>query len=51
MKTSTLTLIVIGALVLILGGCGCNSYNGLVTGDQNVQKLWSGVETDRKSVV
>lgn len=46
MKTSTLALIVIGALVLILGGCGCNSYNGLVTGDQNVQKLWSGVETN-----
>lgn len=46
MKTSTLVLIVIGALVLILGGCGCNRYNGLVTADQKVQNLWSGVETN-----
>ncbi len=46
MNTKTLTLVVIGALVLILGGCGCSSYNGLVVGDQEVQKVWSNVETN-----
>lgn len=46
MKTKNLTLIIILALVLILGGCGCSSYNGLVTGDQSVQTSWSNVETN-----
>ena len=46
MKTGTLVLIVIIAGVLILGGCGCNSYNGLVKGDQSVQSAWSNVETN-----
>ena len=46
MKTRNLSLIIILALVLVLGGCGCNSYNGLVTGDQSVQTSWSNVETN-----
>ena len=46
MKTSSLVLIVIVVLVLVLGGCGCNSYNGLVKGDQTVQSSWSNVETN-----
>ena len=46
MNTKTITLVVIGALILILGGCGCSSYNGLVTGDQDVKKVWSNVETN-----
>ncbi|MBS4042980.1 MAG: LemA family protein [Chitinophagaceae bacterium] len=46
MSTKNLTLIVIGALILFLGGCGCKSYNGLVTGDQDVKKSWSNVETN-----
>ena len=46
MNTKTLTLVIIGALVLILGGCGCSSYNGLVGGDQTVQQVWSNVETN-----
>jgi len=46
MKTGTLALIVIVAAVLVLGGCGCNSYNGLVKGDQSVQNAWSNVETN-----
>jgi LemA protein len=46
MNTKTLTLIVIGALVLLLGGCGCSSYNGLASGDQAVKKSWSDVETN-----
>ncbi len=46
MKTKNLSLIIIGALLLFLGGCGCNSYNGLVKGDQSVKESWSNVETN-----
>ncbi len=46
MSTKNLSLIVIAVLILFLGGCGCNSYNGLVTGDQTVQSSWSNVETN-----
>lgn len=46
MKTGTLALIVIVALVLVLGGCGCSSYNNLVRGDQGVKSSWSNVETN-----
>jgi LemA protein len=46
MKTKNLALIVIVAIVLILGGCGCSSYNGLVGGDQGVKAAWSNVETN-----
>ena len=46
MKTKNLALIVIVALVVILGGCGCSSYNGLVKGDQGVKQSWSNVETN-----
>src|SRR6478672_8643132 len=46
MKTKNLGLIIVLALILILAGCGCNSYNGLVTGNQNVQTAWSNVETN-----
>jgi len=44
--TKNLALIVILALVLILGGCGCNSYNGLVTADQSVKNSLGNVETN-----
>ncbi|CAN5710255.1 LemA family protein [soil metagenome] len=46
MKTKSLGLIVVVALILVLGGCGCSSYNGLVSGDQDVQKVWANVETN-----
>lgn len=46
MKTSTLALIVIVALLLILGGCGCVQYNGIVTADNDVKTAWSNVETN-----
>jgi LemA protein len=46
MSTSKLTLIVIGVLILFLGGCGCNSYNGLIDVDQHVKTKWSDVETN-----
>ena len=44
--TRNLTLIVVLALVLLLGGCGCNSYNGLVTADQSVKNSLGNVETN-----
>ncbi|MEO6313442.1 MAG: LemA family protein [Chitinophagaceae bacterium] len=44
--TKNLTLIVILALVLVLGGCGCNSYNGLVSTDQSVKNSWGNVEAN-----
>ena len=46
MSTKNLTLIVIAALVLLLGGCGCNGYNGLVTLDETVKNTWANVESD-----
>jgi len=44
--TRNLTLIIIAVLLLFLGGCGCNSYNGLVSSDQAVKNSWSNVETN-----
>jgi LemA protein len=46
MSTKNITLIVIAGLILILGYSGCNGYNGLVKGDQNVKEAWSNVETN-----
>lgn len=46
MNTKTIALIVIGALLLFLGGCGCRGYNNLVKGDVGVKKSWSDVETN-----
>lgn len=37
--------ILLGILVLLVF-MGCNSYNGLVTADQEVKKVWSNVETN-----
>lgn len=44
--TRNITLLVILAIVLIFGAWGCNGYNKLVSGDQNVQKVWGNVETN-----
>lgn len=46
MNTKKLSLIVIGALILLLGGCGCRFYNGLASTDQTVKESWSNVETN-----
>ncbi len=45
MNTKYLTLIVVVIFILLLGGCGCSSYNGLVGADQGVKNAWSNVET------
>ncbi len=44
--TKNLTLIIILAAVLILGGCGCGSYNGLVQQDEVVKNAWNKVQSD-----
>ncbi|MCW3080368.1 LemA family protein [Segetibacter sp.] len=44
--TKNLTLIIILAVILILGGCGCGSYNGLVQQDESVKNSWNKVQSD-----
>jgi len=39
-------LLAIGAIVVILLLWGCGGYNGLVSADQNVKKVWGNVETN-----
>lgn len=39
-------LLIMLAIVALLGFWGCNGYNGLVTSDQDVKKVWSNVETN-----
>jgi len=46
MSTKNITLIVIGALILILGWTGCNGYNGLILQDENVNNAWNKVQSD-----
>ncbi len=44
MKKGTLTLIIILGVILLLGGCGCGRYNGLVTADQEVKTATANIE-------
>jgi len=46
MNTRNLTIVVIIVAVLLLGGCGCSSYNGLVQQDETVQNSWNNVQSD-----
>ncbi|HRH60853.1 MAG TPA: LemA family protein [Chitinophagaceae bacterium] len=46
MKTRNLGLIVVIAVILILGGCGCKGYNKMVGQDQNVKGKWGNVQSD-----
>ena len=46
MKSRNLILIVILAAVLLIGGCGCGGYNGLVKQDESVKKAWNNVQSD-----
>lgn len=39
-------LLVLLGIVVILFFWGCGGYNGLVTADQDVKKVWSNVETN-----
>lgn len=44
--TRNVGLLALVAILLILFAWGCNGYNGLIKGDQNVKKVWSNVETN-----
>ena len=46
MNSKNLVIIVILAAVLILGGCGCGQYNGLVQQDEVVKNSWNKVQSD-----
>ena len=46
MSTRNIILESILAFILLLGGCGCSGYNGLVEKDQNVKGKWANVESD-----
>src|SRR5882757_7899848 len=44
--TRNLTLIIVGAIVLILFAWGCGGYNGLVKKDETVKNAWNNVNTE-----
>jgi LemA protein len=44
--TRNLTLIIIGAIVLILFVWGCSGYNGLVKNEENVKNAWNNVNAE-----
>lgn len=46
MKSRNLTLIIIVAAILLLGGCGCTGYNSMVKLDENVKAKWANVQSD-----
>ena len=46
MNSKTLTIIIILAAVVLIGGCGCSGYNGLVGQDENVKNAWNKVQSD-----
>jgi LemA protein len=46
MKSRNLVLIVIIAVILILGGCGCGGYNKMINLDENVKNKWNNVQSD-----
>ena len=46
MKSRNLTLIIIVAVILLLGGCGCSRYNAMVGQDENVKAKWANVQSD-----
>jgi len=43
--TRNLTLLIIGAIVLILFAWGCGGYNGLVKQDETVKNKWNDVQS------
>jgi LemA protein len=48
MNSRNLTLIIIVAAIVLIGGCGCNSYNSMNTQRQQVNEAWSNVENQYK---
>ena len=46
MKSRNLVLIIVVAIILVLGGCGCNGYNNMVKLDEDVKAKWANVQSD-----
>jgi LemA protein len=46
MNARNITLIIVLAVILILGGCGCQGYNRMVDLDENVKAKWANVQSD-----
>src|SRR5687768_8137368 len=46
MKSRNVVLIVIFAVLLILGGCGCSGYNKMVNLDEDVKTKWANVQSE-----
>ena len=46
MNTSKIILLGLVGLIVIVFFWGCNGYNGLISADQSVKKVWSNVETN-----
>ena len=46
MNTKYLTVIVVVVFILLLGGCGCNGYNNLVSLDETVKAKWGNVQSE-----
>ena len=46
MSSKNLIIIIILAAILLLGGCGCTGYNGLVNQDESVKNAWNKVQSD-----
>ena len=46
MNTKNLGIIILIAAILLIGGCGCNGYNGIVKQDESVKKAWNNVQTE-----
>jgi LemA protein len=46
MRRGNLSLIIIGAIVVIFVFWGCGSYNSLVKEDENVKQSWNNVNTE-----
>jgi len=46
MNTKNITLIAIIGAILLLGGCGCSGYNGLVQQDETVKNAFANVQSD-----
>jgi LemA protein len=45
MKRSTIILLAVVGTFFLLFFMGCNTYNGMVTTDEEVEKAWNNVET------
>lgn len=46
MNSKNLGLIAVLLGLLLFGGCACSGYNGLVTQDENVKKVWNNVQSE-----